>query len=84
MFVIWRGISGGTLQLRLVVFSQTSQVLWGVGEAYGGSSLFGSRSMRSSPSFGGGINGSGGHDVILCGVFQGTVDAEGVASVVDA
>jgi hypothetical protein len=55
-----------------------------VGRAYGGSSLFGSRSMSSSPSFGGGINGSGGHAVILCGVFQGTVGAEGVASVVDA
>lgn len=39
--------------------------------------------MRSSPSLGGGRSGSGGHAVMLCGVFHGTVGA-GVGSEVDA
>lgn len=51
--------------------------------SYGGSSRLGFLSRRSSPSFGGGINGSGGHDVMLCGVFQGTVGCDG-SEVVDA
>lgn len=39
---------------------------------HGGNSLFGILSNRTSPSLGGGISRSGGHDVMLCGVFQGT------------
>jgi hypothetical protein len=47
------------------------------GRIYGGNSLFGFLSISRSPSFGAGISGSGGHAVILCGVFQGTVGGLG-------
>lgn len=55
-----------------------------MGMTYGGNSRFGFLSNRISPSFGGGMRYSGGHDVILCGVFHGTALGGEVCSVVDA
>lgn len=51
---------------------------------HGGSSRLGFRSRRSSPSLGGGIRFSGGHDVMLCGVFQGTALGGELCSAVEA
>lgn len=73
------GIKGGILQANISIYEQLSRNFW----AYGGSSRFGRLSIRISPSLGGGSNGSGGHAVMLCGVFQGTVGGE-VGSEVDA
>lgn len=53
-------------------------------KTYGGRSRFGFRSRRISPSLGGGMRGSGGHDVMLCGVFHGTVGGEGCSVELDA
>lgn len=51
---------------------------------YGGNSRFGRRSSSNSPSFGGGISGSGGHAVMLCGVFQGSVCVSEEGAVCDS
>jgi hypothetical protein len=65
----WQTVSYGS--------EQDGGVRVGLGaQTYGGRSRFGRLSISISPSFGGGMRRSGGHDVMLCGVFQGTVGGE--------
>lgn len=89
-------IRGGTLYgHHISICSMPSHLRFGAGErwekvvvvirkTYGGNARFGRRSMRISPSLGGGIRFSGDHTLV--GVFQGTTGfvGSGFEGAVDA
>jgi hypothetical protein len=66
VFRIWGDINGGTLCKVSIAVARSR----GRGGPYGGNARFGRRSIKTSPSLGGGMRFSG--DQTDVGVFQGT------------